>query len=357
MRQVCTLVDQRVMGEGPFEALNGVAEWRYEGDEGLGRMLMVSDDTEVDFVIELETPVRLSEARWVRKLLQIASADLPLIVTWQSAYGLGRLAERDAKAVCLDFHGHQDWEVRWGDDLLMRTRLGQPRLPQETVPEARFRENVSRLFPRTAHEDHTRLWDILCLQARQQHGSLVVIAEDAQTEAQRLSSQATPITPVLVTPELFARASRVDGGLLLDPSGHCCAIGVVLDGEANDACKPSRGARYNSAVRYVHNLNARRMAIVYSDDRTLDVVPLLRPRVSRALIVETLVTLEAATSDDYHRPRHSLDKHRFYLDADQCERANAAMTRIFAAPAEVGELRFPVARFEPDPAMDEGYLK
>lgn len=89
-------------------------------------------------------------------------------------------------------------------------------------------------------------------------------------------TDASFITPVLVTPELLARASRIDGGLLLDPAGHCCAIGVVLDGEASDDCQPSRGARYNSAVRYVHGSPSRRMAIVYSDDQTLDVVPLLR---------------------------------------------------------------------------------
>ena len=65
-------------------------------------MSRMAKDAAIDFVIELETPVRLRETRWVRKLLQIASADLPLIVTWDAVFGLGRPSSPDTKAICLD---------------------------------------------------------------------------------------------------------------------------------------------------------------------------------------------------------------------------------------------------------------
>lgn len=98
------------------------------------------------------------------------------------------------------------------------------------------------------------------------------------------------------------------------------------------------------------------MAIVYSDDRTLDIIPLLNPRVSREKIVAALADLEVATTDTYHRPRYFLDRHRFYLSLEQCAAANAAMERIYATPQRVGEIRLTLIPFSPDPAMDSRYL-
>jgi hypothetical protein len=131
---------------------------------------------------------------------------------------------------------------------------------------------------------------------------------------------------------------------------------VILDGNAIDLCEPARGGRFNSAVRYVHNTPTARMAIVVSDDRTLDVIPLLRPRVSAAKIEEALVALSKATLDDYHGPRAFLDDHRFYLNAEQCERANAALDRVEKMPRGTGEIVIITTRFAPNPAMDPSYL-
>jgi hypothetical protein len=355
MRVVVSLIDNHYIG-GLYEPLEGISALRYEGDEGIGRLLITQDAIVCDFIAKLEEPVPLRQTRWARKLMQMASVDLPLIASPDRIYGLGRLVDSKSPAIIVDFHGHQDWEVRWKDQLLLRTQLGAPRLPQEAIPEARFRDNVGRLFSTSNNADQSRLWEVLRLQVRQPRGSLVIVAEDAESEAKRLSRQSTPITPILVTPELLARAGRIDGGLLLDPTGHCFAVGVILDGETRDECQPSRGARFNSAVRYVYASETRRMAIVYSDDRTLDVIPLLRPRVARAKIAAAVAELEAATTDTYHRARYFLDTHRFYLSPEQCAIANAAMKRIYATPAEVGEIRLSLRPFEPDPAMDDSYL-
>jgi hypothetical protein len=307
-------------------------------------------------VLKLDEPVALREARWARKLLQMASAELPLVATPSHILGLGRIQATAGEVVAVDFHGHQDWELRRGETLLMRSQLGRPRLPQEAIPEARFLDNVARLFPETDLSDRLRLWDALRQQTRQQHGSLLVVARDAAKETKRLAHQCTPITPTLLTPDLLTRASRIDGGLLLDPSGVCHAIGVVFDAPTHEACLPSRGARYNSAVRYVHADPTARMAIVYSDDRTLDIVPLLRPRVSRARLTAAIAELQASDLEGYYAPRAFLDKHRFYLSAEQCAAVNAALDRLYETPTEVGEIRFVTDPFEPHPEMNDGYL-
>lgn len=96
--------------------------------------------------------------------------------------------------------------------------------------------------------------------------------------------------------------------------------------------------------------------MIVSDDRTVDVVPRLRPRISREAIENAIAALTVATTDDFHRPRLFLDENRFYMSQDQCDRANAAIARIDALPREVGEIMFGTATFVPDPGMDESYL-
>ena len=66
--------------------------------------------------------------------------------------------------------------------------------------------------------------------------------------------------------------TAIDGAVLLGPDGVCHAIGVILDGLAGDRGDPERGARFNSAVRYVDSRQEVCLAIVVSEDKTLDVI-------------------------------------------------------------------------------------
>lgn len=61
----------------------------------------------------------------------------------------------------------------------------------------------------------------------------------------------------------------------------CHAIGVILDGAANAKGTPSRGARFNSALRYVHGYPGR-LAVVVSEDGHVDLFPRLRPQIEKA---------------------------------------------------------------------------
>lgn len=77
-------------------------------------------------------------------------------------------------------------------------------------------------------------------QTSQGHGSMIVVAEDAACEANRLCKQGTRIVPTKLTESLLRSVSGIDGTILLDPAGLCHAIGIILDGEATDECTPSR---------------------------------------------------------------------------------------------------------------------
>jgi hypothetical protein len=64
----------------------------------------------------------------------------------------------------------------------------------------------------------------------------------------------------------------------------------------------------------------------------------------------------AATLDNYHKTRNWLDLHRFYLNASQCARVNAALERLGALPKEVGEIYIMTPPFEIDREWDDSYL-
>lgn len=344
-----------------FDALNLASSLMYEGTKGIGQLILVDPESDViEFLARFVEPVSLREPRWVRKVLQMATTGVGIIAKSRYIYGLGQLkklhdsSEQDAFTVT--FLDHYHWELRCGGQPLLRSHYAVPKLPQEPFDKTAFLTNYARLFPLSTQDDGLNLWSLLLIQVRQEHGSMIVVAEDAASEALRLSKQGTNIAPTRLTELLLRSVSSIDGTILLDPAGFCHAIGIILDGEATDQCTPSRGSRYNSGVRYVQASGSRRLAIVVSDDRTVDITPQIRRLASRSKIEQHVAMFEAATFDNYHDSRNWLDGHRFYVNAEQCDRINKTIDRLDALPKEVGLLYFGTERFEIDPEMDESYL-
>jgi hypothetical protein len=354
------IAKQYVPGE-LFDRFNLISSLMYEGLHGVGHLVLAKPDSAtVEFLIRFKQPVPFRESRWARKILQMASADIALIADSEVIYGLGRIkatADDNAQgAFVIDFLDHFHWQLRRGQQVMLTARYGNATLAQESISRERFIENLSRLFPNSSAVARERLWTVFCTAVDVKHGSMIVVTSDAAQEARRLTQQGTSIEPTVLTPEVFKHVSGIDGTILVDVDGICHAVGVILDGIATPDCTPSRGSRFNSGVRYVHASNQPRLVIVVSDDRTIDVFPVLRPRINREDIERQLVMFEAATLDNYHKPRNWLDAHRFYLSKTQCERANAVLDRIEGLPKEVGVIYIHVSRFAHDEAMDDSYF-
>jgi hypothetical protein len=317
-----------------FERFNMISSLMYEGAHGVGQLILTGTDSpDIDFMVRFKKPVPFHEPRWARKALQMASTEVALVSDSERIYGLGRLtttASAGKRAFIVDFLDHYSWQLRCGEQVMLVTRYGDAMLPQEPIGRERFILNLERLFRDSSATAREHLWEVFRSSLGAKHGSMIVVADDAKGEARRLASQGTPVEPTLLTPELFRRVSGIDGAILVDAEGLCHAVGVILDGVSAAECTPSHGSRFNSGVRYVSGSVKPRLAIVVSDDRTVDVFPLLRPRVSRRDIETNLLALEKATSDNFHKPRLWLDGHRFYLNQQQCMRANAMFDRIEA---------------------------
>lgn len=137
----------------------------------------------------------------------------------------------------------------------------------------------------------TGTWQYDCRRGGRGQGSV---------QAQQAGHQ---LEPTQLTESLLRSVSGIDGTILLDPAGFCHAFGIILDGEATDHCTPSQGSRYNSAVRYVQAGNPRRLAIIVSDDRTINIIPRIIGLASRSKIERHIAAFEAATFDNYHDSR------------------------------------------------------
>lgn len=344
-----------------FQRLNIISSLFYERKKSLGSLVLVRpDNPSVEYLVRFETPIPLRHPRWARKVLEMSSAGAALLVSEGVIYGLGRLKSgRDSGALdgfTVNFLDHYHWELCCGDLALMYSRYREPRLPQEPISYERFQSNFLRIFPRADRENAEKLWTLFKECTNMRHGAMLVVAEDAASESLRLSDQGTPVRPRQMTPEVLERVSAIDGSILVDPTGVCHAVGVILDGQAMSDCSPGRGSRFNSALRYVRSDKHRRMAIVVSEDRTIEIVPLLRPQIQRNEIEEYIAKLEEASSDTYHEAQIWLDDHRFYFNSDQCLRINGALARLDELPREVGEIRYLTSRFEPNPELDDTYL-
>lgn len=344
-----------------FSALNLVSSLMYEGAKGVGQLIIVDPDNEfVEFLARFVEPVPFDEPRWVRKVLQMATTGVGLIANSRYIFGLGRLNSlHDAiaqDAFIVAFLDHYHWELRCGSQALIRSHYAVPKQPQEPVDKMSFLAHYKRLFASSTAEDGMNLWNLLLVQIGQGHGSMIVVAEDAAVESQRLNKQGTSIEPTRFNDLLLRSVSGIDGTILLDPSGLCHAIGIILDGEATEQCTPSRGSRYNSGVRYVQSNSHRRLAIVVSDDGTIDIIPRIQSLVSRSQIEMHVSNLETASVENYHDSKNWLDAHRFYINEEQVSRINRAISRLNTLPRQDGVIRFETRIFEVNPELEDSFL-
>jgi hypothetical protein len=350
---------------GLFDACNNLSTLRYEGKEGVGRLVFArSDHSGVRREVTLSRPVPLRSVGAVRKLLQMASAHLALLCDSHWVYGLGRvLPTYDLSAedvFTVHFLKQFAWALYHGDYPLMHVRYGEPSIRVPGFPERRFRRDLPRVFPGISAEAANRLCAVAATVAMQKHGCMLIISRAAKEEAERLEAESIPVEPFAISESVVPLVTAIDGAVLIDIDGGCHAIGVILDGTASPKCSAERGSRYNSAVRYVYGRNDA-MAIVKSEDGMLDVFPALRPQIRRSEILSRLSGLRSITAgDEFDAGALSgvigwLEENEFYLTQEECDEANRLHEE--AQRKKPGDVLYPVRQqpLTPHPDMNDSY--
>jgi len=341
-----------------FEALNVISSLPYEGAEAIGELLFVSPNAQaIDIRVRLKEPVPLHDHRMARKMIEVSARDLLCVCHGvEGISGLGSLRAIDADDFFrITFSGRYKWDLYYKNQLVMKAAFGVPQFLSVRLSQELFRSHVRRIFLNIHGDAEERLWQIVEAAIEQRHGTMIVVSGAADQEANRLKKQSLRVEPMELTPDLVRRLSGIDGAILTDPKGFCHAIGVILDGMATNAGDPSRGARYNSAIRYIASIQSPTICIVVSEDGHVDVLPRLRPQVRRSEIEGRLALLKAQNIENYHKTIDWLDNRRFYLTAAQCNVVNEELVRIRSAPMDVGEIRLKIQLFVSHPSMNDSY--
>ncbi|MGE1060963.1 tetratricopeptide repeat protein, partial [Bacillus sp. GMa5/1] len=176
----------------------------------------------------------------------------------------------------------------------MSVKYGKMELVENIFSEVKLRESLQNIFnthllgEENQHSKKidckiTNIIDIVKCAYNQKHGTTLVITTPniARTEVQRLKEQSIKINEIDIKnssnfKKVVEKITNIDGALYMDIDGYVHAIGVILDGYAEPGeGDSSRGARYNSAIRYKNatEVKGECVIVVISEDGMIDIIP------------------------------------------------------------------------------------
>jgi hypothetical protein len=255
---------------------------RYESREGLGAILIAKPDhLAITTVIQLEQPFLVTEFRRVRKLLEMCRGELSVLTDSRYVWGLGNVVKNlyfpaTAEVRRVRFRSHGPWQLTHLDLDLMDVPYGEPTLPQPPADVNAVKAQITGKFPSVQPGAADALVNLVSFAVEAKHGTMLVISGHAAEEAARLTKPKRGVRPFAPDEATIAAAAAIDGAIMIDLEGMAHGIGVILDGLAGDSENPARGARYNSAIRYLHG-HQDSLIVVVSEDGMVDIVTLPTP--------------------------------------------------------------------------------
>ncbi len=350
---------------GLCAAMTAIAGRNYETEHAYGRFVLCQTE-EIDFpaFLKFEAPVRLREHRRIRKLLELTRTDFALLLADVGVVGLAKSADDlrpDIQKFEIEILGHHHWRVVRHGVTMCEFWYGTPRLPRPKVDLAQFSDLCERLLPDDS--EVSELWNVIEAAIKQRHGTTLVISTRASQEVRRLAAQSTNITPTKISAAVTNALSSIDGALVLDQHAVCHGFGTILDGIAVPYGDPGRGARFNSAIRYLASHYQECIVVIVSEDGDVTLLPELPSRIHRHEVEEAIQCLVASSQGTPLRPRvyaealSAVEKVGFYLSKEQCDVVNELVTRVEKALDDEGRdvkvLRWP---FKAHRAMNDSYF-
>lgn len=322
-----------------FDFFTVLATLPYESSAAKGGFYLTNyDRSGVDINVEFSKPIPLSESRTARKLLEITADAHNLLTTPDAIYGLGKIDEdyshENENVFEVKILKHNTWQLTHSGSVLMFVKDGVPSLPRVSINREDFVSQVRRVWDNETEVDENKLWEITDSAKDQRHGTLLIISSEAEKESKRLEEQSTKINPILLDSGIVRKISSIDGAILVDPLGRCFAIGVILDGYVVPGGDRGRGARFNSAMRYVEMRQNKAMAIIISEDGMIDILPKFVPQLCVSKLHQRLKELEELSNEvdpsqtRFRRCKRWFEEHKNYLSEKNCVRVNSLTETI-----------------------------
>ncbi|MFL0473461.1 diadenylate cyclase [Priestia sp. 179-F W1.4 NHS] len=260
-----------------FESLNSISALRYEGNEGVGELVLTpKNHPNVESILYLDSPVKLTDSKAVRKLLEISNEDeFQLLSDGIVVYGFGKSKglynPNHEDRFLIKFKTHYTWELHHTIPML-KVVNGQPSIKDVPIEREEFIQVIKQVFEEIEDDVIPRLYALVEAAKGQKKGTILVISGEAAEEANRLSAQCTKVKPIELTQEMMEMVSVIDGAVLVDCEARVHAIGTILDGIATSNGDSTRGSRYNSAVKYSDTRKGNCLLVVVSEDKYANLV-------------------------------------------------------------------------------------
>ena len=353
---------------GLYDACNSIASLKYEGAEGLGKIIIAKKNhPNVRLTLQLQEPIRVRDFRKVRKFLELSNDNALIISDSELIYGLGeqtgKYNPKDESLFVINFISHFKWEVLHDNNSMMVVEYKQPNLPKERMDRVKFYSDLNRIFKDIDKSQLDDLWDITSEATKQKHGTMLVITDNAKAESTRLGKQSFSLKPLKLTVGIVQQITSIDGSVLLDKDSVCHAIGVILDGLATDKGDSSRGARFNSAVRYYEHFgkNHPTVIVIISEDGMINLIPTLRPQIKHSTILDAIDALKKISEADKQERKHFnqlmsfFENVSFYLREEECETVNQLRKTIEESDKNIEGVRIVREDIKPNKEMNESY--
>ncbi|HSN67200.1 MAG TPA: diadenylate cyclase, partial [Fusibacter sp.] len=246
----------------PFEKINKISSLSYEKSFSDGKILLMNNQAALAFatkhllktLVQFEEKIPLSSTRHIRKILELSNSEVYLLSDGEFLYSTVEFTlphETQYNFFTIEFNNYFSWQLNHNGNKLMQVIHEEVFIPKPKVSFFNFSMEVKKIFPDLESKKILNLYRLTLEALKQVKGTIIVVSKNARSEAHRLRNQGFLIEALPLSPSIIRSITSIDGAVLMDLDGFCHGIGVILDGIATEKGDPSRGARYNSAIRYV----------------------------------------------------------------------------------------------------------
>lgn len=250
---------------------NEISLLKYEGKCNKGVIIYSDEKDDVIWNISLkfDNTIKLNEYKKIRKLLEVSSDTNALLLNKDfEAFAFGSIKSGQDNYE-ITFIEELSWKVKKNEkDYIELVKL-QPVLPSKDRKDKEIIQELNKVFIDNSNVNREKLLNIIKKVKQQKKGTILVISENAEEESIRLNSCGIKVNATEIEDKIVSLVTSIDGALLIDNKGLCYSIGVILDGDEVGEGDSSRGARYNSALRYFRRQqqqNKKCLIVVVSED-------------------------------------------------------------------------------------------
>lgn len=269
-----------------LHGINYISSMSYEGIPCDGRIIFIRGEWKKECdTIELKDAISFHENNYriIRKILQVARQDKYAVYDMNRNQIVGLATKNgslfsQSNYFTLEFRGHMHWVLQNKKKNVIQYINGSYHIVDDIGSSRKYLMDLNFYYNGDEIKVNNALQLIKSV-SKQSHGTMVIISSNAKDEVTRLSknNRAIKIEPINLIEYIqwIYSITSIDGALMLDENLNCYAIGTLLDGPSTIG-DISRGARFNSALSYVHWRTSKKgekvLAIIVSEDKMISTI-------------------------------------------------------------------------------------